>query len=172
MIAGMARACENMTELQGKVNAMHGRQPAQPKFYLPPPKSLWIFVAENEFAIRLVATHLLGRLTFPTQYPPSSWHAGSHRAGAWAFFMHETWHGPAGGSRIVKSDAIQTDPLPRFLAAAGVGPVSLISASNRKLRQPCLAPDRPTFISRHEDVRHVERTEIDFDFVRRAAEYG
>lgn len=35
MIIGMARACENMTELRDKVNALYGKQPVQLRLYLP-----------------------------------------------------------------------------------------------------------------------------------------
>jgi hypothetical protein len=38
MIIGMARTCENMTDLRDKVNALGGRYPVQLRMYLPPPK--------------------------------------------------------------------------------------------------------------------------------------
>jgi hypothetical protein len=37
MIIGMARTCENMTELRDKVNALDGKSPVQLRIYLPPP---------------------------------------------------------------------------------------------------------------------------------------
>jgi len=38
MIIGMARTCENMTELRDKVNALGGKYPVQLRMYLPFPK--------------------------------------------------------------------------------------------------------------------------------------
>lgn len=37
MIIGMSRACETMTELRDRVNAMRGKQPVQLRMYLPKP---------------------------------------------------------------------------------------------------------------------------------------
>lgn len=39
MIIGMARTCENMTELRDKVNALGGKYPVQLRMYLPPPSA-------------------------------------------------------------------------------------------------------------------------------------
>jgi hypothetical protein len=38
MIIGMARTCQNMTELGDKVNALGGKYPVQLRLYLPPPR--------------------------------------------------------------------------------------------------------------------------------------
>lgn len=38
MVIGMARTCENMTELRDRVNALYGKSAVQLRLYLPPPE--------------------------------------------------------------------------------------------------------------------------------------